>query len=71
MQRSVRPSIREVLWYCHVKTKRREQGQRNPASDSRATGPNQFKMIVIEPQGFDECPKLVDSLKAKAHNHQS
>ncbi len=32
---------------------------------SRATGPNQFKMIVIEPQGFDECPRLVDSLKAK------
>jgi cell division inhibitor SepF len=31
----------------------------------KATGPNQFKMIVIEPQGFDECPKLVDSLKAK------
>ncbi len=31
----------------------------------RATGPNQFKMIVIEPQDFDECPKLVDSLKAK------
>ncbi|GAB1476676.1 cell division protein SepF [Bacillota bacterium] len=31
----------------------------------RATGPNQFKMIVIEPQGFDECPRLVDSLKAK------
>jgi cell division inhibitor SepF len=33
--------------------------------NNRATGPNQFKMIVIEPQGFDECPKLVDSLKAK------
>jgi cell division inhibitor SepF len=32
---------------------------------SKATGPNQFKMIVIEPQDFDECPKLVDSLKAK------
>jgi len=32
---------------------------------SKATGPNQFKMIVIEPQSFDECPRLVDSLKAK------
>lgn len=32
---------------------------------SRATSPNQFKMVVIEPRGFDECPKLVDSLKAK------
>ncbi|MCQ4637901.1 cell division protein SepF [Anaerovorax odorimutans] len=24
-----------------------------------------FKMVVIEPAGFDECPKLVDSLKSK------
>ena len=26
---------------------------------------NQFKMLVIEPKGFEECPRLVDSLKAK------
>lgn len=26
---------------------------------------NQFKMVVIEPKGFDECPKLVDNLKAR------
>jgi len=26
---------------------------------------NQFKMVVIEPAGFDESPRLVDSLKAK------
>lgn len=26
---------------------------------------SQFKMVVIEPNGFEECPKLVDSLKAK------
>ena len=26
---------------------------------------NQFKMLVIEPAGFEECPRLVDSLKAK------
>ncbi len=32
---------------------------------SKATGPNQFKMIVIEPKGFDECPRLVDGLKGK------
>ena len=24
-----------------------------------------FKLVVIEPSGFDECPKLVDSLKAR------
>lgn len=27
--------------------------------------PNQFKMVVIEPKSFDECPKLVDNLKSK------
>lgn len=26
---------------------------------------NQFKLVVIEPKSFDECPKLVDNLKAK------
>ncbi|MEG0156754.1 MAG: cell division protein SepF [Anaerovoracaceae bacterium] len=30
---------------------------------NRSTTP--FKLIVIEPEGFEECPKLVDSLKAK------
>jgi cell division inhibitor SepF len=25
----------------------------------------QFKIIVIEPKGFDECPKLVDNLKSR------
>lgn len=24
-----------------------------------------FKLVVIEPSGFDECPKLVDSLKSR------
>ena len=31
----------------------------------KVAGANQFKLIVIEPSGFDECPRLVDSLKAK------
>jgi cell division inhibitor SepF len=26
---------------------------------------NQFKLVVIEPRNFDECPKLVDNLKNK------
>lgn len=26
---------------------------------------NAFKLVVIEPNGFDECPKLVDSLKSR------
>ena len=34
---------------------------------NKAVTPNtgQFKMVVIEPKSFDECPKLVDNLKAK------
>lgn len=30
---------------------------------NRATNP--FKLVVIDPEGFEECPKLVDSLKAR------
>lgn len=26
---------------------------------------NPFKLVVMEPQGFEECPRLVDSLKAR------
>ena len=29
------------------------------------TGTNSLKLILIEPAGFDECPKLVDSLKSR------
>ena len=41
-----------------------------PKQESRATlsggrYTSQFKLVVIEPSGFDESPKLVDSLKAK------
>jgi len=31
----------------------------------RSTSSDVMKMVVVEPHGFDECPKLVDSLKAK------
>lgn len=34
-------------------------------SKSAAPNASQFKMVVIEPKTFDECPKLVDNLKAK------
>jgi cell division inhibitor SepF len=33
------------------------------ALQTRATSP--FKLVVIEPQSFEECPKLVDSLKSR------
>ena len=29
-------------------------------------GTNAFKLVVIEPKSFDECPKLVDSLKGRS-----
>ena len=29
------------------------------------SGTNAFKLVVIEPKSFDECPKLVDSLKGR------
>jgi len=28
-------------------------------------GTNPFKLVVLEPKGFEECPKLVDSLKGR------
>jgi cell division inhibitor SepF len=34
-----------------------------PGAAGRETKP--FKMVVIEPAGFDDCSKLVDSLKAR------
>lgn len=30
-----------------------------------AYGTSSFKLVVIEPKSFDECPKLVDSLKGR------
>ena len=45
-----------------------------PADNSRAVpverrfsvaNTNAFKLVVIEPKGFDECPKLVDGLKGR------
>ncbi len=34
-----------------------------PQMQTRTTSP--FKLVVIEPQSFEECPKLVDSLKSR------
>ena len=37
------------------------------ASQSRPVSPNTapFKLVVIEPKAFDECPRLVDNLKSR------
>lgn len=37
--------------------------QKSPAVSNYATAA--FKLVVIEPKSFDECPKLVDSLKGR------
>lgn len=42
---------------------RSEVKEKFQSVQSRATSP--FKLVVIEPQSFDECPKLVDSLKSR------
>ena len=40
--------------------------QKTPAVERRfsVTNTGAFKLVLIEPKSFDECPKLVDSLKA-------
>ncbi len=39
--------------------------QAQPTAPKMTFSTNAFKLIVIEPKSFDECPKLVDNLKAK------
>lgn len=46
--------------------------ERKPVMSSKApekkysvTGTSAFKLILIEPKSFEECPKLVDSLKGR------
>lgn len=49
-------------------TKDREEREEATAPKSFSTSftsTNAFKLVVIEPKGFDECPKLVDSLKGR------
>ena len=40
---------------------------KTPQNQGRTVSQNTapFKLVVIEPKAFDECPKLVDSLKSK------
>lgn len=43
------------------------QQKAQPAQQKNLTfnGTSAFKLVVIEPKSFDECPKLVDSLKGR------
>jgi cell division inhibitor SepF len=43
----------------------REQAAQSLRTNTAFTGTAAFKLVVIEPKSFDECPKLVDSLKGR------
>ena len=80
-EKKVRPVREERVKEERIREDRRPVTERKPAASPRmetvartevtrqTMGGNkytsQFKMVVIEPNGFEECPKLVDSLKAK------
>jgi cell division inhibitor SepF len=44
-------------------TKTRGDKEKFSSMQARTTSP--FKLVVIEPQSFEECPNLVDSLKSR------
>lgn len=46
-----------------VSRSRGEAKEKYTSMQARTTSP--FKLVVIEPQSFEECPKLVDSLKSR------
>ena len=50
-----------------IKESKEAKDNRVLPMQNKSVAPNtaQFKMVVIEPKSFDECPKLVDNLKAK------
>ncbi len=38
---------------------------KSPEKKFSVTGTSAFKLVLIEPKAFEECPKLVDSLKGR------
>ena len=59
-----RKSIEPKSSYAAVKG---DKDLKTPALSQKPVNPNTapFKLVVIEPRAFDECPKLVDNLKSK------
>jgi cell division inhibitor SepF len=49
------------------KVEAKDAGKVNSQGGGKQMNPNTapFKLVVIEPKAFDECPRLVDNLKAK------
>ena len=52
---------RKPVSYTHLDVYKRQAAR--PSSAALADRTGAFKLVVIEPKGFDECPKLVDNLK--------
>lgn len=51
--------------YEPLRNQQREKVINMPGSDRIQELTSRFDIVVIEPKSFDECPKLVDSLKAR------
>jgi len=50
-----------------AKNETKDTGKSSSQGGGKQMNPNTapFKLVVIEPKAFDECPRLVDNLKAK------
>ncbi|MCI8348279.1 MAG: cell division protein SepF [Firmicutes bacterium] len=60
-------SRRSVTEYRSPKTSASSDTPKTVPIERRVSvaGTSAFKLVVIEPKSFDECPKLVDSLKGR------
>ncbi len=63
-ERAVTPIVRKEREAAPERA-RVSYGERSAQKSYSLTGTNSWKLIVIEPKGFEECPKLVDNLKAR------
>jgi cell division inhibitor SepF len=67
-RRAVSPAYPERSTYDRSSTfvqPRMERKENKVVSMQNGAGKKQFKLVVIEPKSFDECPRLVDNLKSK------
>lgn len=62
--RDNRKVIETRSFTSQIKTDAKENRE-NRVVTMQGQNKNQFKLLVTEPRGFDECPKLVDNLKTK------
>lgn len=57
------PEVRSSVGGSHPENSKANDMRSSTLPGGRRT--DQFKMVVVEPSGFDESPRLVDNLKAK------